>query len=58
MCSALSGMSPLSTSSMSSAVAVDQPLHRRADAIFREPAHGEQPLFQRPELLLKMMAFH
>ena len=40
------------------AVALDEPLHRRADAIFREPAHGEQPLFQRPELLLEMMAFH
>ena len=39
-------------------VALDEPLHRRADAIFREPAHGEQPLFQRTELLLEMMAFH
>ena len=40
------------------AVALDQPLHRRAHALFREPAHGEQPLFQRAELLLEMMAFH
>jgi redox-sensing transcriptional repressor len=33
-------------------------LHRRAHPVFREAPHGEQPLFQRPELLLEMMAFH
>ena len=38
--------------------ALDQTQHRRADAFFREPAHGEQALFERFQLLLKVLSFH
>ena len=47
MCSSLTGMSPLSTSSISVAVALHQPLHGQAHALLGQPAHGEQPLLQR-----------
>jgi hypothetical protein len=39
-------------------IAVDQPLHCGAHAFFSEAAHREQALFQRLELLLKMVTFH